>query len=650
MTKNENVTELWTLYQKGLEYQNIIGMREKIPMHVRFYQGEQWPKATEATKNLPRPVVNIIKMICRNKKAAILSSVVKILFKSYGNRADTDKFNRFAEHVLKELKQDKLDKDAIDDAVKKGSYFYHYYWDSEAEGVDGEVEGALRAEIIDPLNIFFENPCQLDEQKQGWILIASRENVNTVQAIADKKVDKSLITADTYDNNAYNQAEQDENQLCTVLTRYFHKNGEVYCEKATKSCIVKEAFPITPNINKARSELLQESEDAPNNAFADDISKGNDIPKAKLYPIVAGYYEKRDGSIYGLSEIEGLIPNQKAINFNIAMSLLNAQECAWGKYVALPNALKGQKITNTPGQVLIDYSETGTGIKKLAETAMHSLPLEISDSLIGQTRNVAGATELLSGEITSANMSGAAIAQLQAHAEMPIEELRNEFWEVKKKQGLVIAQFLKSFYFKRVFEYEEENATTNKLESKQDEFSSKDFSRAKFDVVVEAGQGTRSSISADIAFLDNNLAKGAISIETYIKAYPDSAISNKSEIIKAIRAEKESQIAIANNVIEQQKAQIEEQAAAIAEMQKTVDSISSTIKENKQLNALNAELSDNYNQIAKKYALMYEMARQVYIEAKKQGIELEELKAEHELFAREILKNNGESANKTQVP
>lgn len=637
--QSENVTNLWTLYRKGLDYQNSIGLRDKIPMHVRFYEGEQWPRATEATKNLPRPVVNIIKMICRNKKAAILSSPVRIIYKCYKAEVEIDKFNRFSEYVLKELKQDKLDKDAIDDAVKKGSYFFHYYWDSEAEGIDGKAEGALRAEIIDPLNIFFENPCQLDEQKQGWILIASRENVATVRAIADKNVDKSLITADTYDNNAYNQAEQDENQLCTVLTRYFRKNGEIYCEKATKSCVIKAPFPITPDVQKARMEILKENGediDAPNDSFADDVNTGNDIPKAKLYPVVAGCYEKRDGSIYGLSEVEGLIPNQKAINFNIAMSLLNAQECAWGKYIALPNALKGQKITNVPGQVLIDHTGTGNGIKKMTETSMHSLPLEISDKLIGQTRNVAGATELLSGEIVSSTMSGAAIAQLQAQAQMPIEELRNEFWEVKKKQGLVIAQFLQSFYYEQVFAYEEENAETRNLEGKQDIFSSKDYAGAKFDIVAEATQGTRSSVAADIILLENLLARGAISVEAYIKAYPDSAVGNKSELLRLIKLEAEGHLVTANATIEQQK-------QAIGQMQKIVDDISSTIKENKQLNALNAELSNENIELAKKYALLYQMARLVYTEAEKQGIELKELKEEHEIFARQILKDNGET-------
>ena len=63
------VTKLWEDYQNGLAYQASCGLSKNLPKFVKFYQGDQWPKATAATKNMPRPVINIVKMICRNKKS-----------------------------------------------------------------------------------------------------------------------------------------------------------------------------------------------------------------------------------------------------------------------------------------------------------------------------------------------------------------------------------------------------------------------------------------------------------------------------------------------------------------------------------------------------------------------------------------------------
>lgn len=507
----EKLTHLYKMYEDGIDYQNRIGIRESIPTNIKFFEGNQWPRPTESTRNLPRPVINIIKMICRSKKSAILSTPVKVSFKSYTQGVDISRFNSFSESIFKEMHQDKLDKQAIDDAVKKGSYFYHYYWDKDTVDLNGIKDGGVRCEIIDPLNIFVSNPAQLDEQKQKWILIASHLSVEEILSLCDSecKINKALLEAD-----------KNENGTITLLTRYFRINGEVYCERATKGHIIAKPFMIAPH--------------------SDDIEQTTNRIRASLYPIVCGFYEKRDGSIYGISEIEGLIPNQKAINFNVAMSLLNAQECAWGKYVALPNALKGQKISNVPGQVLIDHSGTGDGIKKMQEQSLSEVPMNITSTLIDFTKSASGSTGIMNGELQWTNMSGAAIAQLQAQAQLPIEELRSEFWEVKKRQGLVVAQFMKLYYYKKPFiTVIQENGAEKEV---FDFFTSADFENAIFDISVEVTGGSKASASSVITMLDNCLSNGKISIETYIKAYPDSSLTNKTEILKQIELEKNSEL------------------------------------------------------------------------------------------------------------
>ena len=222
------------------------------------------------------------------------------------------------------------------------------------------------------------------------------------------------------------------------------------------------------------------------------------------------------------------------------MSLLNAQECAWGKYIALPGALKNQKISNVPGQVLIDHTGTGEGIRKMDEQPLSEVPVSISNKLIEMTRSISGSSELMNGEALWANMSGSAIAQLQSQAQLPLEELRHEFYEVKRKQGLLLIQFLKLYYFnKEYIKLEEENGQSQEV---FDTFSSKDYENTRFDVVVEVTSGTRTTVASDINLLDACFKTGNISLETYIKAYPDSAISNKTELLKQIELEKSSEI------------------------------------------------------------------------------------------------------------
>ena len=602
---NAETTTLWDDYQNGLSYQASSGLSKKLPEFVRFYEGKQWAAPTKNTRNLPRPVVNIIKMICRSKKSAITAAPVRIIYRAEDETVDVEKFNNFAAYIQKEIGQEGLDKKAIDDGVKKGSYFFHYYWDSEAKGKDGIKEGGLRCEVIDPLSIFFSNPTELDEQKQKWILIASREDVESVRAKCDSDVDPELIVADETDNK-YGVIEQEGNKLCTVLTRYFRKNGEVYCEKATKTVIINKPFSLAPDIAAAGRELGFE-EDAPNNSLPDnhDETLVPEGVRAYLYPVVVGNYEIRENSIYGLGEVEGIIPNQKAINFNLAMMLLNAQEIAWGKYIVLPNALRGQVISNEPGQVLTDYSNTGTGIRKMSEQTMQSQPLQLIDSIMSMTRNVTGANEVMSGEVLGSNMSGAAIAQLQSQAQQPIEDLKDAFWLVKEKQGKVLAQFFKLYYEQKEFSYEETavkrdaqgNPVLNKLGQPEEEevqftdvFNSSEYAGVEFSVVVEATSGTKASTAGDINALDVLLSKGLISLKTYLKAYPKDALSNRTEILKGIEEDEQSQLAALQQQLAQYAQQVEQSTKIIQQQKETVDKVVSLIQENNQLKTIIANL------------------------------------------------------------
>lgn len=607
------VTSLWEDYQNGIAYQQTSGLAKNLPTFVNFYEGKQWAKPTKNTKNLPRPVVNIVKMICRNKKSAILATPVKIVYKAENDRADVEKFNRFASYIQKEIGQEALDKRAIGDGVIKGSYFYHYYWDSEAKGKDGIKEGGLRCEIIDPLSIFFSNPNEIDEQKQKWILIASREDVESVRAKCDSDIDPETIVGDEGEHK-YGEVEQEGDKLCTVLTRYFRKDGEVYCEKATKSVVINKAFPIAPDLEAAGRELglddtdSEGEEDAPNNALPDN-GEGEELTservKASLYPIVVGNYERREKSIYGLGEVEGIIPNQKAINFNLAMSLLNAQEVAWGKYIVLPNALKGQVINNEPGQVLVDYSQTGNGIRKMTEQVIQSQPLQLIDTITQLTRVVTGSTEVMTGETLGASMSGAAIAQLQSQAQQPVEELKDAFWLVKEKQGRILAQFFKLFYSDKEFTYEENIQkidgngqpifdNTGKPEEEEaqmtDVFNSSEYAETEFEVVVEATAGTKSSAAGDITALDVLLSKGAISIKSYLKAYPEDALSNRSEVLKLVEEEEQSQVVQLTQQVQQLTEQLSQATQVIQQQKETVDKVVSLIQENSQLKTFIADL------------------------------------------------------------
>lgn len=583
--QEEEITKVWKDYQAGLDYQQRIGLPERIKKNVAFYEGDQWAKPTEKTATLPRPVVNIIKMIVRAKTSAMNNTPVRIVFEADSNDTDTQDFTHFAEYIFKEMGMAEIDAQAVRAAGIKGGYFYHFYWDNEATGKKGNLKGAVRCDLINPKNIFFENPAQLDEQKQKWIIVSTREEIEAVREQADPGVDKDLITDDERGEDFDDREEQEGTKMCTVLTRYFKKGGEVFCEKATKQVVFKKAFSIAPDMQKAKKELGYD-EDAANTSSPDEPKKAA-APryKACLYPIAVGQYEYKEDCIYGMSEVEGLIPNQKSINLNLAMILLQQQQMAWGKWLVNKDALKGQKITNEPGQVITDYSAAGNGIRQVQGGQMSAMPLTLIDNLLSYTRTVSGSTEVMTGELASANMSGAAIAQLQAQAQQPIEELRDGFWRVKEKQGRILEQFFRLFYQDETidYSYREHNDETNENELKKVQFDVAKYADVDFTVVAKAGTGTRSSTAGDITFLDNLLKAGAISIMQYAEAYPEDALSDKPSFLKLLKKNQEDELTRTKKQLEEVTAQHAQALQYLDRVKKIINSASQITNENEQL-------------------------------------------------------------------
>ena len=57
-----------------------MGFRERFPEYIRFKEGDQWPPATARTRNLPRPVFNIVEMFIRTKRAAVLNPHIAMTY------------------------------------------------------------------------------------------------------------------------------------------------------------------------------------------------------------------------------------------------------------------------------------------------------------------------------------------------------------------------------------------------------------------------------------------------------------------------------------------------------------------------------------------------------------------------------------------
>lgn len=542
MQKEELAKKIWNDWQKGLEYQKKLRLKETCEQCIDFFEGRQWPQATERTKNMPRPVINLIEYIVNGKKANILSSKISVVYKPliYSQEESelategASSFTSFANHIRKEIKQEDLDNQAILDGLIKGPYIFHYFWDKEKKTGMAKFDGGLNGQIIDCLSIVFANPKQKDEQKQKWIIIQSRENVETLKSIAKKngitKTELELITADDDTEKNYNAEEQDGEEYATVLTRYFRKNGEVYYTKSTQSMIIQEETPLTPDAQKIKLELDEETNKTNEDKEQVDIDKPENTKfKMTLYPIVVDSYKEREKSIYGRGEVEQIIPAQRSINFNYAMMQMASQNMGWPKVLMRPRALQGKSITNTPGEIITDYSPNFDGIRYMTPPTFSSMPLTIADKLIEGTRMVTGATEVANGEVLGKNMSGSAIVALQTQAKVPIEDMQKRFWRAHEKIARIWEQFFKAYYrFDVPYSVESENG------QEVNSFNGSIYQNMDFETTIDVGPGSAYSESLSINLLEQALQREDINFDDYIDLYPETAMPFKAKL-KEIR-------------------------------------------------------------------------------------------------------------------
>ncbi|MEG1501399.1 MAG: hypothetical protein RR396_05520, partial [Clostridiales bacterium] len=136
--------------------------------------GNQWPGATSRTKNLPRPVFNIIEMIINHKTSQILNEDLKLIFLPEfafdlqgQNTAAASVFTAFANMVWQEIGMGDINEQVLDNAATYGCGIWHFYWDKNKRGEGAfKYQGGLAGEALDPVNCYFGNPQCRDIQKQ----------------------------------------------------------------------------------------------------------------------------------------------------------------------------------------------------------------------------------------------------------------------------------------------------------------------------------------------------------------------------------------------------------------------------------------------------------------------------------------------------
>lgn len=517
----ELASQVQAEYKDGLAYKTQQGYLDHWAEYERFRSGDQWPKVTNRTKDLPRPVFNVIDQIQGHKVSSVMNENIKMVFSATETAPQTDPntgqpaedpeiqaadmFTRYADATWERIKQDDLNEEALESASNTGTCIWHYYWDNSKSGGNKlKWMGEMCGEVIDPVNFFPGNPQQRNVQKQPYIIITHRDEVKSIQEEAKaNKVGPELLVMITPDkgtqDEAYDKAKNEitSSKKATVLTKYWRENGSVFFMKVCGNVVVK---PKTDT-------------------------------KKKLYPVEVMQWKRRKKSIFGVGDTEGLIPNQKSINFLIAMQILSVQNTGWPKMLIKKEFIR-QNPTNAPGEILVDSGPPGSwNAQYMVPGMISNAAAGLVESILQYTKEVSGANESAMGEQVSAQLNAAAISLLQKQAGIPIESIRRRFYQSMENIARIWEEFFKVNYnTTRLVMLKDENQDpyTTKFNGSQHEDT-------QLELKIDIGPATGYSETMVINTLDKFYEKGDIDIAMYLKFVPANVAPFKERMLKDIQ-------------------------------------------------------------------------------------------------------------------
>jgi hypothetical protein len=221
------------------------------------------------------------------------------------------------------------------------------------------------------------------------------------------------------------------------------------------------------------------------------------------------------------------------------------------------------------------------------------------DSLMSATRLVTGSTDVMTGEAQHAGQSGQAIANLQAQALKPIQELRDRYLRFNKQAAKIVKQYYELFYDGKKFEYK-----TDDGQFMEEAFSGAEMHGTMLDISIEAGAGTPYSESLAVSLLTEYLGAGYIDYPTYLELLPAQIAVFKTTLLKKVKEgnmnqlkQAQEQIAALQEQLQQATANLQMMAKKIEQQGQTVEKVDALIAKNR---ALNKALMDLYGEATAK--------------------------------------------------
>lgn len=494
---------IWSKYLEGVKYKESINLYETVDENEEFFVGRQWGELVRIAPDMDKPVMNFLQRVVSYFVSNVTTDSIGVRCRFFNMLKDQAKL---LESIIKAQIEQAIEyndlnnesKDAVRDSAVTGDACHHIYFD--ADEPSGQLaSGLVKIERIPNTDVYFGNRQEPDVEKQPYVIIASRKQMEEVKQIAEKmggKLDELQPDSGEYDNGLQ---QKDTADRVTMLTCYYKHNGTVHRIISCQSGI------ISP-----------------------DVDLGY-----KLYPISWFPWERQKGSYHGVSCVTALIPNQIAVNKTYAMSLKYQRDFTYRKYLYNKKHFP-DGWSNRMGAIGVNGDPREAAIDLTPATDVPNSAFTMIDSLITNSRDMMGASDASLGNVNPDNTS--AIIAVQNATAMPLEMKKRGYQQMVEKDIRSMLDVMTVQYGMR------DVLVTDELGNERFEtFDFGSLSDVLLKLSVDVGDANYWDPNTQASMLERLLGAGIITDPIkFLEHMPDGLLIGKERLIAELKEEQKN--------------------------------------------------------------------------------------------------------------
>lgn len=457
-------SKYWRRYEKGLDYIDTKNLVNRSNRCWNFFLGKQWEGIESDGEELP--MMNLIHPNVLRKVTTIYTNRMAVNYSDMEGRTDLQAVYEALSQQFS-AKWEKANEDTLCRRTVKHAGItgdgYQYFPTGDVEDV----------QILNNTDILFGNESEPNIQRQPYIIIQERRSVQEVRELARKngipEEEVLLIQPDSDTEHVLGNIDEVESyessdSMKVTMITYFEKkmlpktemiwedsDGErigtlvetgkmpiVHVARCTKNAMVEYERPIIGEANPINQKL------------------GKQGRGLSLYPIIKFSWEEAPNDARGVSQVEGLIPNQILINKTLARRSMVTQNMAYPRM-----AYDENMISNPDDLMKVGYpiavgsggaSSINQAIAYLSPAQTSGEPKQLTDDLLEITQELSGSGDTTMGNIDLQRVAASAIVAVNdqaqsmhddtvANLQQFVEDMANlwvELWQVFSPNGMSV--------------------------------------------------------------------------------------------------------------------------------------------------------------------------------------------------------------------